>query len=559
MKPKKSAFPFLPTALAGDSVQLVINGKALTYKLLPAQPTFNQMARDCIEANYLREAARNGDLHLAKTIAERGSLAALNAPGPASSSALVLAAEHGHAPIVDLLLHTRAASVGVCRDALAAMEAAVTNGHQKVVKTMLQAIIDLQVTFEFTGPITNHQLLLSCAARYGHAEVIATFLQWRLDPNGIDANGYTALTIAAANGHADALRTLVRMGANPNGTDAHGGTALTVAAANGHTDAVLALVYAGADPNGKDAHGRNPLTVAAAKGHADAVRILVHAGADPDIRFSSRINALVAAVKSGDARTVTALIEAAAECQQPLDLDAPMTAGFGILTIAVRGGHTNVLQALIQAGANPNFQSSNGATVLMVAAVIDQVDAIHTLVEQKADLNLQTNYDGTTALMFAVQHGRTDALKALVQAGADPNIANFAGQTALMIAQEMGNAEMTQLLMKAQADASAVGTHVMDSTDAVHPSCPPTLPSAEAGAEEAEVLPIATMAHAGDRPMQAELPGSHAGYCADDHDMLNDQGASAQVPAPGNGADGEAANAAPAIAITGAAEEPPQA
>ncbi|MEG2876955.1 MAG: ankyrin repeat domain-containing protein [Comamonas sp.] len=519
MKPKKSAFPFLPTALAGDSVQLVINGKALTYKLLPAQPTFNQMARDCIEANYLREAARNGDLHLAKTIAERGSLAALNAPGPASSSALVLAAEHGHAPIVDLLLHARAASIDLCRDATAAMEAAVRKGHPEVVHTLLQAAIDFKVSLESKD-------LLSYAAYHGHEAVIAKLLQWGLDPNSVDPNGSNPVTIAAARGHVDAVRTLVNAGADPKSTEGQGFSAVTAAARIGSADTLRILVHAGADPNVVDPHGRNALTVAAMNGHTDAVRTLVHAGADPNVCHPSGINALMAAVKSGDAHTVTALIEAAAECQQPLDLDAPLKAGHAVLTFAVQCGHTNVLHALIQAGA---------------------------------DLNLQTNYDGTTALMFAVQHGRTDALKVLVQAGADPNIANFAGQTALMIAQEMGNAEMTQVLMKAQADASAAGTHVMDSTDAVHPSCPPTLPSAEAGAEEAEVLLVATMARAGDRPMQAELPGSHAAYCADDHDMLNDQGASAHVPAPGNGADGEAANAAPAIAITGAAEEPPQA
>lgn len=556
MKYKKSVLQPLPTALAGDSVQLLIQGKAWAYKLLPTQPTFNQMARDCIEANHLREAARNGDLGMAKAIVERGSLAALNAPGPESSSALVLAAEHGHARIVDLLTHASGAMPAVRRDAFAAMEAAVRNGHLEVVQTLLQATIDLQVTFEFKGPITNHQLLLSYAARYGHADVIATFLQWGVDPNGIDAHGYTALTIAAANDHADALHTLVCMGADPNGTDAHGGTPLTVAAGMDRAGAVLALVHAGANPNGIDAHGRTALTVAAAKGHADAVRILVHAGADPNIRIASGINALVAAVKSGDARTVTALIEAAAEWQQPLDLDAPLKAGRGILTFAVQWGHPNVVHALIQAGADPNFQPSNGSTALMFAAIFNQVDAILALVQQRADLNLQTNHDGTTALMFAVQHGRTDALKALVQAGAAPNILNFAGKTALMIAQERGSEEMTQVLMKAQADVSAAGTHVMDSTDAVNASCSPTFLSAGAGPEEAEVLPVATMAYASDLPTQAELTGSRATYCADDHDMLNDSDTSTHPPAPADSTDNETGNMSSEIAITGCSEDP---
>lgn len=485
MKPKKSAFPFLPTALAGDSVQLVINGKALTYKLLPAQPTFNQMARDCIEANYLREAARNGDLHLAKTIAERGSLAALNAPGPASSSALVLAAEHGHAAIVDLLLHARAASIDLCRDAMAAMEAAVRNGHPEVVHTLLQAAIDFKVSLESKD-------LLSYAAYHGHEAVIAKLLQWGLDPNRVDSNG------------------------------------------------------------------TNPVTVAAARGHVDAVRTLVHAGADLNVRVVDDVNALMAAVYSGDARTVNALIVAAADTQRPLDFNAPQILGLTILAIAAVWGYSDVVQALIQAGAAPNLQTNTGSSPLMFAAAKNHKGAMHALVLQGADTDLQTNDEGATALMIAVKHGHPDAAQVLLQAGADPNIANFAGKTALMLAQDQGNPEMIRMLM--QADSGAAQMDAADS-DAVNASCPPTpaLQAAEANALEAEVLPVATMAHAGDRPMQAELPGSHAGYCADDHDMLNDQGASAHVPAPGNGADGEAANAAPAIAITGAAEEPPQA
>lgn len=476
MKPKKSALPFLPTALAGDSVQLVINGKVLTYKLLPAQPTFNQMARDCIEANYLREAARNGDLHMAKAIVDRGSLAALNAPGPTSSSALVLAAEHGHDPIVDLLMHARAASVGLCHDALAAMEAAVRNGHPEVLNTLLQATIDFKVSLESKD-------LLSYAANHGHEAVIAKLLQWGLDPNSVDSKG------------------------------------------------------------------TNPVTVAAARGHVDAVRTLVHAGADPNFRVVDDVNALMAAVYSGDARTVTALIVAAADTQRPLDLNAPQKLGMTILAIAAAWGYPDVVQALIQAGAAPNLQTSTGSTPLMFAAAHNQKGAIHALVLQGADTGLQTKDDGTTALMIAVMLGHPDAAQALLQAGADPNIANFAGKTALMLAQDGGNPEMIRMLMQADFGAAQ-----MDDSDAVNASCPPThaLPAAEANALEAEVLPVATMASAGDRPMQAA-------YCADDYKAMNDHCASAHAPAPCDGADGEAANAAPAIAITGAAEEPPQA
>ena len=117
------------------------------------------------------------------------------------------------------------------------------------------------------------------------------------------------------------------------------------------------------------------------------------------------------------------------EAGSDLDEKDPMS-GASPLIIATVFGQTEVLKALIEAGADMNIGNNEGSTPLIVAAVFDRIEAARTLIEAGADVNIGNN-EGSTALQTAALLCRTEIVKLLLKNGADKNVKNNAGRTAL--------------------------------------------------------------------------------------------------------------------------------
>jgi len=89
-----------------------------------------------------------------------------------------------------------------------------------------------------------------------------------------------ALLQAARAGNADTVRALLASSkVDVNGADEHGNTALIEAARFGHDDVVTALLIAKADVKVKNDAGKTALMLAAENGHDESVRVLTQAGA----------------------------------------------------------------------------------------------------------------------------------------------------------------------------------------------------------------------------------------------------------------------------------------
>jgi ankyrin repeat protein len=79
-------------------------------------------------------------------------------------------------------------------------------------------------------------------------------------------------------------------------------------------------------------------------------------------------------------------------------------------------GHLDVVQALLDKGADVNAKGNLGTTALMGASLTGRLDVMQALLDKGADVNARTN-NGMTALTVA----RNAAVQALlVQAGAKP-------------------------------------------------------------------------------------------------------------------------------------------
>ena len=133
-----------------------------------------------------------------------------------------------------------------------------------------------------------------------------------------------------------------------------------------------------------------------------------------------------------------------------LYLDTPLMS-------AANRGHIQVVQLLLNGGADPNKTNYAGWTALHSAAMYGYSEMAQLLMEQGAEPDNNARY-GSTPLHTAVWSGQTGTLKELLKGGADPNKAKQDGETPLhMAAQNLTLykskiQDIIQLLLEGGAD-----------------------------------------------------------------------------------------------------------
>lgn len=187
----------------------------------------------------------------------------------------------------------------------------------------------------------------------------------------------------------------------------------------------------------------DPIHSAAQKGKLDKVRALL--AADPSLvnsRDKVGMTPLELAAQ-GDHRDVVEFL---------LDHGADVNArdsngGFTAIDLALSSyHHQDVLQLLIAHGANVNTASKQGTTPLEEAAMRGQMDALQLLLSKGAQVNTLDS-GGDTALLWALLMGHTDAAKMLIDAGADVNVRDGKGMTPLFVARRHDMDAIEKLLI----------------------------------------------------------------------------------------------------------------
>ena len=124
-----------------------------------------------------------------------------------------------------------------------------------------------------------------------------------------------------------------------------------------------------------------------------------------------------------------------------------------LLCVAATCGFNNIVQLLLNAGADPDLQDSKGYTPLMSAIAYSIIPSIlgKILLESGADPN-RTDAHGQSPLSLAVMRSNTKLVKLLLDGGAEPNVADNFGYTPLLWAGSDGRKELTNQLLQAGAD-----------------------------------------------------------------------------------------------------------
>lgn len=115
---------------------------------------------------------------------------------------------------------------------------------------------------------------------------------------------------------------------------------------------------------------------------------------------------------------------------------------------AIRSGDAELVGALVDHGARDTGWGKRPA--LPVAATLGMTDVVEALLQRGADPNAR-DHDSATALIRAAEHGNTGVVRALLAHGADPNMGDRKGRTALDYVRVHPHSPIARLLRQAGA------------------------------------------------------------------------------------------------------------
>ena len=270
--------------------------------------------------------------------------------------------------------------------------------------------------------------------------------------NAANDLGVTPLWLAAQNGSEKMVAALLAAGANPNLALLAGETPVMVAARAGKTLVVEQLLAKGANVNTRGARKQTALMWAASQKHPDVVKVLLAHGADLSLRsekwsqvmavpphgympYNREIpagdeTALLFAARVGDLDSTRLLVAAGASVN---DADAW---GVSAVTLAAHAGYGDVVEFLLDKGADPNAMKA-GFAPLHEAIMRRDEKTVGVLLAHGANANapLQTwtptrrssedwNFApelvGATPFWLAARFTEPRVMAMLVKRGADP-------------------------------------------------------------------------------------------------------------------------------------------
>jgi hypothetical protein len=156
--------------------------------------------------------------------------------------------------------------------------------------------------------------------------------------------------------------------------------ALSIAAQHGRDKCIALLLTAGADKEAKDVLGDTALILASGVGHSKCVKLLLEAGANIE-------------VKDGAA-----------------------------LILAAQNGHAKIVEQLLNAGCDVNVVNADGASALVAAVVLNNIDCVRALVRAGADVSIKykgISLDNVVSKGAGKTAAQTNALKTALRLPAE--------------------------------------------------------------------------------------------------------------------------------------------
>ena len=249
---------------------------------------------------------------------------------------------------------------------------------------------------------------------------------------------------------------------NPNKTKMGSPTLLHHACATGCLNAARLLIGLGAVVDAKTYDGDTPLTSACSwdileKKPKEIVEqlidLLLENRADINSKSKDGITPLIMASKTGNSKIVEILC-----ARRGIEVNAANNDNITPLLAAINGNQTKprenresyikIINLLLDNGADIKIQSiKSGLTPLTTAILKGHIDIVELLIERGADINTMNNNEDTP-LLLAIMRGYTETVKLLIDNGAEINPEVGEGRKPLHVAIGYNNDEIIRLLIE---------------------------------------------------------------------------------------------------------------
>ncbi|MFH1112699.1 MAG: ankyrin repeat domain-containing protein [Pseudomonadota bacterium] len=303
-------------------------------------------------------AASKGKTDVMRLLLDKG--ADINVKSKTGMTALAVAAEAGHKEAVGLLIHEGAdPDVKDSVMGLSALTRAMKKRDGEIVQVLLQN------GARFNPRAGEERYYLVAVAGEGRLELAKLLLEKGFEVGARDdPRDETPLSAAACKGHTDMVRLLLENGADVNAGGIGRETPLTCAFNHRHAEVIDLLISRGANVNSKS-FGGDPLLVSAAfRGDAHLAGLLLGAGADVKAVDSFERTALEIACDKSALRVIEALAKHGAD----LNRRNPKDGGTALMAAAANG-RLEVVELLLQLGADPKITDDRGFTALRYATI----------------------------------------------------------------------------------------------------------------------------------------------------------------------------------------------
>ncbi|KAJ7291196.1 ankyrin repeat-containing domain protein [Mycena rebaudengoi] len=433
-------YPSWPKALSPLWVAAAANLQEIVQYLLDGgvSPDSGQIQDD----SPLCAASFYGHLQTAELLLEAG--ANVNVDGALACSALEAASGGGHIDIVHLLLE-KGADIQAGHNG--ALRWASLNGHANVLQVLLEKGANTDAGLGEDTPLKE-------ASQNGHIDIVCLLFE-----NGADVHigNDSALRAAAESGHTEVVQALLRKGANANATSGNGESLLIMMSAEKYMwPEQLVNVVCLLLENGADVHGGNngALRAASKAGNTEVVQLLLENGANVNA-VSEHTGSILEAAASWDGSPIYSEDEEGAKAAMHrlthvrflLNNGADVHGGNnGALRAAAKAGNTEVVQLLLENGANINTVDEHTGSALEAAASWDGNPSIGPW--DSEDTKIRKMAEAATRRLTHVRF--------LLDNGADVHARN---NGALHAAAKARNTEVVQLLVENGANINAADEH----------------------------------------------------------------------------------------------------
>ncbi len=214
---------------------------------------------------------------------------------------------------------------------------------------------------------------------------------------------------AAKVGNLAKVTQMLKDGIDVNAHDENDTTALMWACVNEHTHVALALLkHKDIKVDLANIKGETALHRTSYQGMLKVVEELIEKGANANKQDKDGHTALIQACINEHTHVALALLE-----REDINVDLVNKYGHTALQWASFKGMLEVVEKLIEKGADVNKQNKDGYTALIMACDRGMLVVVEKLIEKGADVNVQDAY-GNTALLAACRKEHTDVALALL-------------------------------------------------------------------------------------------------------------------------------------------------